>query len=268
MQTSRSQTQPPRKEIAALSVSSNSSNSYINLDDKFRFRLGLAVFYPYALFFTLFIGLVYRHKDASTSFLLRAASVLVVSNIFLVLSYVLISAVLRERRNQLKEVSRAACLMAIADVLNAFAIPIREKVKQVGRLLAEEGDVAGWRCRIVLQDNSIFLPPARPGLGLQVPLTAGDVNVGALIVTSVRRLAGIDNNFFDGLSRLLGPFLYKEKLWDDFHAEVDRVQASLLLNAITTPDSKSPPENLTVEHMLGTLGFIKGKVDNSVDNKL
>jgi hypothetical protein len=92
--------------------------------------------------------------------------------------------------------------------------------------------------------------------------------VGTLIVTANASLGVVDERFFDGLARLLGPFLYKEKQWNDFHAEVDRLQASLLLNAVTAPDFQPPTEQLTVEHMLRTLGLLQGKVENSVDNKL
>jgi len=225
MQIARSQSQQARQKI-----------------DKFRLSLCFAVFFPYVLFLALFNVLLLRVGAVNRSFLTMAALLLAATAGLLVFSWVLIGAILRERRLQRKEVARANCLISIVEVLCGPGSAIREKMKRAGRLLAAEGDPSGWRCRIVLQNDPSVLPPSGPSLGFHVPMTAGDKTVGTLIVSSPgRRLDVVDQNFFDVVARSIGLFVHKENSWDDFHSGATRRQAALLL---------------------------QGDVENSVDNKL
>lgn len=183
--------------------------------------------------------------------------------------YLLISGISKKRRLRSKKMSRAECLVGMVDVMNGTNFPIREKMKRIGRMLAQEGDPCGWRCRIVLENDPSFLPPMGKNLGIHFPLMAGEVQVGTLIVTSTQAdFDEVDRIFFSSLARSLGLFIYKENMWVDFHSEVERLQASLLLNQISSPDDISPMDHSTVEHMLRRLGHLKGKVENPIVNKL
>ena len=165
--------------------------------------------------------------------------------------------------------SRAECLISIVDILNGSLDSLRGKLKQVGRLLAHEGDLSQWRCRIVLGDDPMLLPPVGKKLGNHFPMEVEGQKVGTLIVTTPHlEFDEVDKPFFDTLARLLGIFVYRENMWIEFHSEIDRVQASLLLNLATTPDSLASADHPTVEHMLRMLGHLKGKVEFPLVNKL
>lgn len=185
--------------------------------------------------------------------------------VFFVFFYRFLSSFLRKQARLYKELSRARLLAKMGDVLNGSILPVREKIKQVGRLLASEGEKEGWRCRIVVHDDDSFLPPSGGSLGFHLSMLVEGQTVGTLIITAgPKQLDAIDQNFFDALTRTLALFIHKEKLWDDFHADLERMQASLLLHADTAPQGLSDtnlPDHRTVEHMLGMLGLVQGKVE-------
>lgn len=147
-----------------------------------------------------------------------------------------------QRRRELRRLAQADCLISIVDVLSNAGLGLREKMKRSGRILAVEGDRRGWRCRIVIENDSRMLPPSSPRLGFHVPMTAGNIPVGALIVTAPRQdVDDVEQNFFEIVARSLGQYVFKEKTWEHSHSEPTRRQAALLL---------------------------QGSVEHSVDNKL
>ncbi|MCG3205965.1 MAG: hypothetical protein KCHDKBKB_02691 [Elusimicrobia bacterium] len=160
----------------------------------------------------------------------------------------------RKKETQQKRLSRAECLVRIMDILNGSNLPAKDKIKSMGRLLATEGDKAGWRCRIVVEENPVYLPPTGKSLGEHIPLIAGNAKLGTLIVSSAEvTLDPIDRTFFETLARSLSFFLLREKTWNNFHSEVKQWQANLLLNQLTTPDGAVTVEPPSAEPILKIL---------------
>lgn len=136
-----------------------------------------------------------------------------------------------------KELVRARALVDIVGVLNGAPGQVRDKMKRATRILSDLGDQQGWRCRVVLHADPSMLPPSGSELGFHMPIAVQDHAIGTLIVSKgPHQFDQAEAAFFDTLRRCLATFIYRERLWDDFHSHLERVQASLLLGIETTPE--------------------------------
>jgi hypothetical protein len=139
--------------------------------------------------------------------------------------------------NRELELQRMRALVAIVSALNGSMSPVRDKMKRATRLLSDLGASQGWRCRIVLHSDPATLPPSGEGLGFHLPIAIDTHSVGTLIVSrGPDQFSDDEAVFFETLRRCLAAFIYRERLWDDFHSHLERVQASLLLGIDTTPE--------------------------------
>jgi hypothetical protein len=148
------------------------------------------------------------------------------------------------------ELVRSRALVQIIAVLYGSPGVIRDKMKNATRILSDLGDQQGWRCRVVLHADPATLPPSGGGLGFHLPIAVHQYAVGTLIISKgPHQFTASEKAFFDALRQSLASFIARERLWDDFHSHLERVQASLLLGIDTTPQDAVGQ----VTHMLSVL---------------
>jgi hypothetical protein len=88
----------------------------------------------------------------------------------------------------------------------------------------------------VLHTDLATLPPSGGNLGFHLPIAVNEHAIGTLIVSrGPHQFSADEAEFFEILCRCLASFITRERLWDDFHSHLERVQASLLLGIETTP---------------------------------
>ncbi len=167
-------------------------------------------------------------------------SLTVFSIAFVLLFSVALYAYFRFRRAWAErdmELARSRALVEIVSVLNGAPGQVRDKMKRATHLLSELGDQQGWRCRVILHTDPAMLPPSGAGLGFHLPIAVNERAVGTLVVSrGPLDFSESEAAFFETLRRCLATFITRERLWDDFHSHLERVQASLLLSIDTTPE--------------------------------
>src|SRR5689334_7320406 len=106
MQTSRSQSQQAGEKIAAPAFRAHPSGFFSELlksNKNFRFWLSAIIIYPFLLFFVLFSVMLVRLGLPTRVFIYNASAVLLSTVSLFVIAWVLLNAVVKERRRQQRE---------------------------------------------------------------------------------------------------------------------------------------------------------------------
>lgn len=172
----------------------------------------------------------------------------------------------RERKAKRKLVSCAKALSRISDVLGASTTDSREKMRTISRILEEEFRRERYQCRLyIYKGHQQFVPPSGSQSGIHIPLMAGHKIFGVLIVTPPRptALTPQENDFFFSVARSIGIALRRDMLWEEFQSQLQKVEASLLLNSFRPSmdfnNGFGYPEHWAVENMLEKVRMERGK---------
>lgn len=195
-----------------------------------RWVLFVTLLFPYVLLFTFFSVLIDRFPPHETTLLIGISGLVLLSAVLAGLSISLALGFMRERARLERRLARAERLVVIADILNGSALNHREKMRQVSAELLEEGSKAGWRCRIMLTEEELHLPPREANLGDLIPISVEDTSLGALLVTPGKKpLEDEDRDFFESLRNYVALYVAREKAWNDSKERQHRMEVALLL---------------------------------------
>ncbi len=173
----------------------------------------------------------------------------------------------KEKKERVSLNTRARVLSQISDVLSGSLLHSKDCVKTVSSLIEEAMRPEGFECRIALhKPEQRFFPPSGGRLGVHIPIMAGEYIFGTMIITREKNipLDASEQNFFSSISRSLGLYLHRSKIWEDFHSQLEKVEAGLLLNASTLssfPESWQKPEMIhqTLTSMKELVGMERGR---------
>lgn len=181
----------------------------------------------------LYGGMLVSLGPLTERHLFAIAGQLILLAVLTAVLYTVLIALLRDRKARARLVARARTLADIANVLSGSVSSAKEAVKLASRMIDDEVEADGLKCRIVIQrGNQPFLPPSGRRAAVQVPIVVGDNLLGTLVINATRRtpLTTSEHDFFSSIARSLGLALHRAKLWEDFQSELKRVEAKILLS--------------------------------------
>lgn len=184
------------------------------------------------LSFLLYIGMNLWEGSVAPEYLFQLGGRLVLMGVLTIALQIVLLRHVRSRKFNEKMVSRAHTVAKIADLLGGSLTQSKDWIKRLTHLIDEEIGRDGLHCRIVIhRAGQPFLPPSGRTMGTQFPVLVGDNLFGTLMVTrtSPRALSADEQDFFSFIARSLGLALHRSKLWDEFHSQIKKVEAQVLL---------------------------------------
>lgn len=222
--------------------------------------------YTAVLSFSLYTGMILKAEPLNRVVLFELLGQLILMGILTGILYAILVLMLKEKRMREKLMKRANTSAKIANVLSATHSNLKDFVMKVSSLIEEEVRPDGLKCRISLhKGNQVFLPPSGGAFGIHIPIMVGGSILGTMVITREEKkpLNPSEEDFFSSVGRSLGMALHRGKLWEEFESRLQKIEASLLLNANYSPASDQNggfrEEARNVEMMLDVISIERGR---------
>ncbi|MCB4757259.1 MAG: HAMP domain-containing histidine kinase [Elusimicrobia bacterium] len=213
----------------------------------------------------LYAGLLlWQAQQEPISYFILSGQVALLVSLMGGLTFLLV-VMMKDLKLRKKLLSRAQTTARIADVLSGSLSNSREWMKTISGLIDDEIRQDGFQCRISIhRGEQHFLPPSGGKMGMHVPIMVGESIFGTLTVNwnTQKAMSLEDHHFFTSIAKSLGLSLHRAKLWEDFQAQMEKIEASLRLNprvALSTEVKPMSYDQRVVDDMLTMVRLERGK---------
>jgi signal transduction histidine kinase len=222
--------------------------------------------YSVVLSVLLYVGIVFYSVNSGQGNLFKGISQVILLAALSGALWIVVAHVHRDKVMTRRLSSQSTTLAQICSLVAGSLDKPAEVIRRMSQILEAETGPYGLKCRIdIRKTGEYFIPPSGSGVALSVPILMGGMIGGTLLVNRSKgaQLTKSDQDFFSVVANAIGLYCHRARVWEDFQAHLEKVEASLLLSASSVSNEKEKGELLSyrknLRSMIDVVGSERGE---------